>query len=138
MSPLSGHGLRPPAEAPVVVLVDDDSALRTALTFTLELDGFVVQAYASGEALLQAKLPAWPACLVFDFNLQGMNGLALLEALRDRAVTLPALLITSHPPRGVRAAAIDLAATIIEKPLLTDALTRAIHTAFAGPGQDGP
>lgn len=133
MSSLSGHGLRPPADAPVVVLVDDDSALRTALTFTLELDGFVVHAFASAEELLRADLPPWPACLVFDHNLQGMTGLSLLEILRNRAVTLPALLITSHPPRGVREAAGDLAATIIEKPLLTDALTRAIRAALTGP-----
>lgn len=118
---------------PTIVLVDDDAALRTALTFTLELDGFLVQCFESGEALLQGKLPAPPVCLVLDQHLTGITGIETVAELRDRHVTLPALLITSHPKPSVREAAIALGVTIIEKPLLTDALVLAIHRAFATP-----
>ena len=113
-----------------VVLVDDDSALRLALTFMLELDGFVVTALDSGEALLQAALPPAPVCLVLDQNMGGLTGLEALAALRAKNQTVPALLITNHPRTSVREAAAALGAVIVEKPLLGDSLNAAINAAL--------
>ena len=122
----------PPASAPppTLVLVDDDFALRSALKFALELDGFRVQAFASGEDLLAAELPERDVCLVLDENLPGLGGLDSLEALRRRAVDLPALLITSHPGPGLRRRAGRLRVPIIEKPLIDDLLVRNIRSAL--------
>ena len=122
----------PPASAPppTLVLVDDDFALRSALKFALELDGFRVQAFASGEDLLAAELPERNVCLVLDENLPGLGGLDSLEALRRRAVDLPALLITSHPGPGLRRRAGRLRVPIIEKPLIDDLLVRNIRSAL--------
>ncbi|MES2343222.1 MAG: response regulator [Pseudomonadota bacterium] len=110
--------------------MDDDIALRTALTFTLELDGFVVMALGSGEDLLNCTLPDAPACLVLDQNMGGLTGLDSLAQLRSRAIDLPALLITSHPRQSVRDAAAALGAVIVEKPLLGDALLSEIDAAL--------
>jgi len=121
----------PPA---TVVLVDDDAALRTALSFTLELDGFTIESLASGEELLAYDLPGTAACLVLDQNLCGMTGLDALLRLRARGVTLPAILITSHPGPTVRATAAVLDAVIVEKPLLSDALKIEIETALSRQG----
>jgi len=123
--------LQPLPPRPVVVLVDDDTALRTALTFSLELEGYDVSACESGEALLAARLPKSHACLVLDYNLTGMNGLAALAELRRRDVRLPALLITSHPHAAMRQAALAARAKIVEKPLLGDALLGEIRSALA-------
>jgi len=125
----------PPASAPppTLVLVDDDFALRSALKFALELDGFRVQAFASGEDLLAAELPERDVCLVLDENLPGLGGLDSLEALRRRAVDLPALLITSHPGPGLRRRAGRLRVPIIEKPLIDDLLVRNIRSALGQP-----
>ncbi len=122
----------PPASAPppTLVLVDDDFALRSALKFALELDGFRVQAFASGEDLLAAELPERDVCLILDENLPGLGGLDSLEALRRRAVDLPALLITSHPGPGLRRRAGRLRVPIIEKPLIDDLLVRNIRSAL--------
>lgn len=113
-----------------VVLVDDDSALRLALTFMLELDGFAVTALESGEALLQAALPPAPVCLVLDQNMGGLTGLEALAALRAKDVRMPALLITSHPRPSIRDTAALLGAVIVEKPLLGDSLNAAINAAL--------
>ena len=113
-----------------VVLVDDDSALRMALTFMLELDGFAVTALDSGEALLLSVLPAAPVCLVLDQNMGGLTGLEALAALRAKNEHLPALLITSHPRPGIRETAALLGAVIVEKPLLGDSLNAAINAAM--------
>lgn len=119
-----------PPHRPTVVLVDDDAALRSALTFSLELEGYEVAACESGEDLLRAKLPASDACIVVDYNLTGINGLTALAELRRRDVRLPALLITSHPRLAVRQAAQDAHVTIVEKPLLGDALLGEIRSAI--------
>jgi len=120
--------LAPPS---TVVLVDDDAALRTALKFALEIEGFVVETWESGEELLASDLPTDHACLVLDYNLTGINGLTALAELRRRDVQLPALLITSHPRPAVRQAAADMHARIVEKPLLGDALVGEIRDALA-------
>ena len=114
-----------------VVLVDDDSALRLALTFMLELDGFAVTALESGEALLQADIPPPPVCLVLDQNLTGLTGLEALAVLRARMQHLPAVLITSHPRISTRETAAALGAVIVEKPLLGESLSAAINAALS-------
>ncbi|WP_304166699.1 response regulator [Phenylobacterium aquaticum] len=130
---LASPSLSAAPQRPQVVLVDDDVALRMALEFSLDLEGFDVTALDSGEALLRiASLPLTGACLVLDQNLPGMTGVETLRQLRARGVTLPALLITSHPPAGVREAAQASGARIVEKPLLGDALTAHIVQAIGG------
>jgi len=111
---------------PLVILVDDDAALRTALQFSLELDGFRVRAFETGEDLLKAALPRSHGCLVLDQHLPGLSGLEALSILRGRDNPLPALLITSHPGPGLREAATKAKATIVEKPLMGDALVGCI------------
>ena len=116
-----------PDAKPSIILVDDDAALRTALKFSLELDGFEVKAFDSGEALLKGALPRQGGCLVLDQNLPGLSGLEALSILRSRGNRLPALLITSHPGPGLRASAQSALAMIVEKPLLGDALVGCIQ-----------
>ena len=119
-----------PIVRPLVVVVDDDPAVRGSLTFSLELDGFDVEAFESGEALLLRQLPARPTCLVLDQKLPGISGLEALRQLRLRKVKSPAILITSHPQRSVVEAAAQAGVPIVEKPLLGDALVRDIHRAL--------
>lgn len=117
-------------EIPRVVIVDDDTAVCEALVFALELEGFAAESFNSGEALLRSVLPTMGACLVIDQRLPGISGLGTLRRLRDRRVMLPALLMTSHPGRDLRAAAEAAGVPILEKPLLGDVLSNAIRTAL--------
>ncbi|MEA1015538.1 response regulator [Sphingosinicella sp. LY1275] len=121
------------SDRPRILIVDDDAALRSALTFSLELEGFAVEAFESGEALVARGLVPDPGCLVLDYHLPGMDGLALLALLRARGVALPALIITSLPTRSLAARAAAAGAAIIEKPLLCDALAAAIRAAVRKP-----
>jgi FixJ family two-component response regulator len=112
-----------------VVLVEDDLAVRLSLTFTLELEGFSVVAFESGETLLACDLPAGCDCLVLDQHMGELTGLDALAALRERGIDLPSFLITSHPTAVTRARAKALHARIIEKPLLGDVLVAALREA---------
>lgn len=120
---------------PLLLLVDDDPAIRASLTFSLELEGFEVAAFDSGEKLVaQAKL-ANAACLVIDYRLPGIDGLSLLRVLRERGETCPAVIITSNPTRSVRQRTTDAGAVLIEKPLLSDGLTVAIRRLIDRPNR---
>jgi FixJ family two-component response regulator len=121
----------------VVVVIDDDPAVRASLRFALEIEGFVVLAFATSDELLaRATLPAG-ACLVVDYLLPTMNGLELVAALRDRGVVSPAILITSDPPVRLRREAAAAGLTLVEKPLLGNGLADAIRSALAA-SRPGP
>ncbi len=116
-----------------LLLVDDDPAVRTALKFALELDGYEVETFPDAESL--AACPRLPAdgCLVVDLQLPGMDGLELVEVLRRRAVRLPALLITTHPTAIVRSRAQAAGVDIVEKPLLAETLGEALNRVLSAP-----
>jgi FixJ family two-component response regulator len=117
---------------PTVYVVDDDDAVRRALAFALDLDGFDVETFESGEALLLREPPAVHGCLVLDERLPGISGLDTLRQLRARQVTLPAVFVTSHPKPAFREAAARAATPIIEKPLEGETLITAIHRLLDG------
>ena len=116
---------------PKLLLVDDDPAVRASLSFSLELEGFKVEAWPSGEAAMEASAGG-ADCLILDYRLPGMDGLELLERLRAEGVEAPALLITSAPTRKLRRKAAEAGAELIEKPLMCDALTAAIRPLARG------
>lgn len=116
---------------PRILLVDDDPAVQASLVFLLELQGFLVETFERGEDL--AERAAFPdhGCLVLDYRLPGIDGVALLKSLRDRGIGLPAVLITSAPSRELHRRAAEAGAVIVEKPLLCDALIAAVRAGLA-------
>lgn len=121
IEPASGGKLR-------VVVVDDDRAVRESLKFALELEGMMVRTHASGPELL-ACAPA-ADCLVLDYKMPTMDGLAVLAALVARGMRIPTILITAPVTERVRDAA-DRAGvfSVLEKPLTGDVLLRNIRCA---------
>jgi two-component system response regulator FixJ len=102
----------------VILLVDDDAAVRNALKFSLEMEGFSVRLYATPEALLaEDRLPDG-GCLVIDYRMPEIDGLELVERLRKRGVTLPVFIISGRVTRSLRARASGLGVSdVLEKPL---------------------
>jgi FixJ family two-component response regulator len=118
-----------PISDPVVIVVDDDLAVRNSLTFSLEIEGFTVRGYATGDELLEAGDLASCNCLVVDQKMPGLSGLDLIAKLRDRHIATPAILITSNPSLSLRQRAEKAAVPIVEKPLLGNVLLDRIHYA---------
>jgi two-component system, LuxR family, response regulator FixJ len=118
-----------PISNPVVIVVDDDLAVRNSLTFSLEIEGFTVRGYATGDELLEAGDLASCNCLVVDQKMPGLSGLDLIAKLRDRDIATPAILITSNPSLWLRQRAEKAAVPIVEKPLLGNVLLDRIHHA---------
>jgi FixJ family two-component response regulator len=114
----------------VVIIVEDDPAVRNSLKFSLEIEGFDVRTYASGPDLLDAPDAYGASCLVVDQKMPEMMGLDLIAALRDRRISAPAILITSHPNALLRKRAAAANVSIVEKPLLGDALVDRIRASL--------
>jgi two-component system response regulator FixJ len=116
----------------VILAVDDDRAVRNSLKFMMEVEGFEVHAYSSARELLnQEGLPA-NSCLVTDYHMPEMTGLELVAELRERRISIPAILMTAHPNQNLRVRAAGVRTLIVEKPLLGDRLLDAICEAFDG------
>jgi len=77
-------------------VVDDDEALRRSLLLLLFSQGLAVQAFASGEAFLEAVDMRQPGCVILDLRMGGMNGLAVLERLRAQHSPLVTLFLSGH------------------------------------------
>jgi len=115
---------------PVILVIDDDTAVRNSLKFALEIEGFCVRVYPNGAQLLDEKDMPDMGCLVADYHLQGMNGLELLTALRERNIRLPAILVTTYLSTTIRNRAASAGVQLIEKPLLSDTLFQSIRAAL--------
>jgi two-component system, LuxR family, response regulator FixJ len=115
---------------PVVLVVDADSALRSALKFSLEVEGFLVREFRDAAALLaEQNLPA-NSCLVVESKLPDMSGLALIAELRGKRRAVPAILTSTHPNEQLKKRADAAGVKVIEKPLLNEDLIEAIRSAL--------
>ena len=111
----------------VVIVVDDDDAVRNSLKFSLEIEGYEVRLYSGGSELLGAPDVGDCDCLVIDQNMPGLSGLETVNRLRERHVEVPAILITGHPNSMLRAHAGRAGVNIVEKPLFGNALIEGIR-----------
>jgi FixJ family two-component response regulator len=125
---------RPPSdESPAVHLVDDDKALRTALSRLLRTAGHEVRVYASATDFLMAKTPGMRGCLLLDVRMPGgPTGLELQQALVRQGETLPIIFLTGHGdiPMSVRAVK-NGAFDFLTKPVGGDDLLKAVADALA-------
>jgi two-component system, LuxR family, response regulator FixJ len=118
---------------PVIVVVDDDAAVRGSLKFALEIEGFAVRTYPKGADLLDDLRLADCACFIIDQKLPGMNGLDVVAELRKGHIAAPVILITSAPNVVVQQRAAQAGVPIVEKPLLGNALIDRVRDAIAHP-----
>ena len=80
----------------LVVLVEDDDSLRTALERLLRAGGFETKAYGSAEAALADPDLDAPDCLVVDLCLPALSGLELVDSLRRRGIQAPVIAISAR------------------------------------------
>lgn len=118
-----------------VLVVDDDAAVRAALKFALEIEGFRVRLYDSAKAVLaDADLPT-RGCFVIDYLMPCLDGIQLMDALRRRDVTLPAILITTQVSQQLcRLAERSGLRCVLEKPLSDATLVENIRGAMGAMG----
>lgn len=106
-----------PATGRAVIIVDDDSAVRSSTARLLEREGYSVQCFANGEAFLAASISPNTVGVILDNRLPGMSGLDVLRALELKRDSVPIVMITGHGDIGLAVEAMKLGATdFLEKP----------------------
>ncbi len=110
-----------------MLVLENDVALLSALEFALEAEGYDVRAFSNQMQLLSGQdIVSSASCLVVDYRLSPLNGLEVFALLQSRGMKAPAILITSSPDTQCIEDAARLGVELVEKPLLTDALSRKI------------
>jgi two-component system response regulator GlrR len=79
-----------------VLLVDDDKDLLHLIAMRLAAAGYAVTAVESGEAALTALAVSRPHVVVTDLRMQGMDGMALFDAIHRDSPSLPVVILTAH------------------------------------------
>jgi len=116
------------AESGMTVLVADaHPAVRAALRFALELEGISIRTVADIAELETAEPLTQIDCLVLDLALSGARELDAVDRLRRAGCDTPVIFTATHPGRGVRARVERAGASLVEKPLIGDALVERIR-----------
>jgi two-component system, LuxR family, response regulator FixJ len=116
---------------PVIYVVDDDPGVLGSLRFLLETDGFEVETFRSGPALLKSIASNEADCFVIDYKMPSIDGIDLASRLRSRDVAAPIILITGYPDDNIPAkAAIAGVHHVLLKPHLEESLVARIRDAI--------
>ena len=115
----------------LVMVVDDDQAVRDSLQFALRLEGFCVHVHSGGVALLDDPGLKRAGCVILGDRMRQMDGFTLLQRLQARDPDLASIMLTSHatPTMRARAAAAGVR-KVLEKPLLENTLVDDIRAIF--------
>jgi CheY-like chemotaxis protein len=114
-------------ERPCILVVEDDSAVRRSLQLLLRSKGYDVRAYGSASIALDDPNVHATHCLVADLMMPGVDGVALLGALRANAWDGPAVLLSGFLDDEARemARAAGFAA-VLDKPMPEARLTEIL------------
>lgn len=127
--------VKPPVDvgspAGTVMVVDDDEAVRTALSSLFRSVGLAVQTFGSTHDLFRAVFPNSPTCLVLDVRLPGQSGLDVPAQLAQAGLRLPIVFMTGFGDipmsvQAMRAGAVDF----LPKPFRDQAMLEAVSAAL--------
>ena len=116
----------------IVFVVDDDPAMRNALTNLFRSVGLRAEVFGSAPELLQSKLPDVASCLVLDIRLPGLSGLDFQTELAKANIRIPVIFVTGHGDipmtvRAMKAGAVDFLTKPFRDQDMLDAVARAIE-----------
>jgi two-component system response regulator FixJ len=115
-----------------VDIVDDDAAVREALSFLLSTAQIEAQRYGSAEEYLASGRLGDSACVILDNQLPGLSGVQLLRRIVDAASDAAVIMITGHGDVPTAVAAMRAGAFhFVQKPFDAEALLATVEEALA-------
>ena len=118
------------ASHPSIYVIDDDEVVRDSLKALLEVRGYGVRDFESGDHFLTENPDMADCCIILDVHMPGMTGTEVLRQIRARRPAVPAILITGRRDGQIQAQAEALGATLLDKPLSHGQLFGAIEQAL--------
>jgi FixJ family two-component response regulator len=115
----------------LVVVVDDDDLMRSALQGLLKAVGLPSRAFASAEEFLNSGQHHHTACLIADIRMPGISGLELQAKLNAERCRIPTIFITAHGDARMRMQALRAGAVeFLAKPFDDEALLETVRAAL--------
>ncbi len=114
----------------LIVIIDDDQEVASALSEMLELEGFTVAVFYSAEQALQTLNVNSPAIILSDVRMPKMGGLSLLGQIQKLDSSLPVILMSGHGDIPMAINAMEKGAHyFLEKPLDPEKLVSLLNQA---------
>ncbi|RME33438.1 MAG: sigma-54-dependent Fis family transcriptional regulator [Deltaproteobacteria bacterium] len=114
-----------------ILVVDDEQLIRWSLEQNLSKQGYDVVTAASGEDALRIVQQDAPDLVLLDIQLPGMNGLEVLEKIKDQDDDIIVIMVTALGVLETAVKAMRLGAyDYINKPFNLDELAIVIKKAF--------
>ena len=129
-------------DAPVIHVVDDDPAFRSAVSRLLKLSGYEVAGYESAGCFLRAIENTRPGCILLDVQMPALGGLQLQDELARLSHSWPIIFMTGYGDiptsvRAIKAGAEDFLSKPVSKETLLKAIERSlVHYAATRQSQD--
>jgi FixJ family two-component response regulator/signal transduction histidine kinase len=121
-----------PQTGPLVCVIDDDAAVRTALSRLIAAEGWAAIPYASASEFLQRQALAAVDCILLDQQMPGMTGMELLQQLAGAGEMPPVVFLTGHGELEAGVQAMKLGAMdFLSKPLDLGKLRETVEKAVA-------
>jgi FixJ family two-component response regulator len=115
----------------LVVVVDDDDSIRSAVQDLLDAVGLPARAFESAEEFLRSGKQQETACLIADIRMPGMSGLELQAKLNAEHCRIPIIFITAHGDEKMRMQALRAGAVeFMAKPFNDEALLESVRAAL--------
>lgn len=111
-----------------ILAIDDDSIIRALLINMLQKAGYEVITASDGSTGLKMALEEDPDVVITDYQMPGMNGMELLEAVQKSNPSLPVIMLTAHGDialtiKSMQAGAYDY----LEKPIKVDEMLTVVR-----------
>jgi len=114
-----------------IIIVDDDPAVRDALSVVFSLEGFHVTSFGDGQSLLAAARARTPSCIILDVHMPGRSGLDILRELNAQDYAAPIFIISGQGDIPMAVDAIKNGALdFIEKPFDADTVVSRVREAI--------
>lgn len=124
------------SHADEIFVVDDDAAVREALSTILTMEGFDVTGFADGNALVTAVRSHVPACVILDVNIPGPSGLDVLKRLKADACPAAFFAMSGQANIPMAVDAIrNGAVDFFEKPFDAGRIVGCVREAIADAGR---
>jgi FixJ family two-component response regulator len=123
---------QPKDETPLVMIVDDDTAVREALEELIRSAGMQPLSFGSTRELLEAGILDRPGCLILDVRMPGVSGLDFQRQLAANGNPKPIIFLTGHGDipmtvQAMKSGAIDFLTKPVRDQTLLDAVVAAIE-----------
>jgi FixJ family two-component response regulator len=116
---------------PLILIVDDDDAVRNATKGLMRALGFRTEAFGTAEDLLKSDRVHRAACIIADMQMPQMSGLEMHGRLVESGTPIPTILITAYPEDSVRIRALEAGIIgYLTKPFSKNNLLACIHSAL--------